>query len=203
MKEELLNSKVFWFIWLNCAGKEVSLFEIQKRWKITSNFLYHKHKTLKKTYIELMIESGFVEKLDRKIRAKFEWIEEYIKQYYKGTILEKYSSVLTKFILKYKDIFFDFNNLKTLFKSEENWKDYGKEIFRYIFFVLIYKDVERFLKEHKAEGVKMLIDILINSCSEVNLLEYVDLVSKKIIEHANIISTKKDVEELYKTLKPE
>ena len=200
MKEELLNSQVFWFIWLNCAGKEVSLFEIQKRWKITSNFLYHKHKKFKKTFIELMIEQNLIEKIDKKIRARFEWVEDFIKEYYKGTILENYSSIITKFCVKYREIFFDFDNLKKLFGGEENWKNYGKEIFRYVFIALLYKDLVRFLKEHKAEGVRMMLDILLASYGPTNLLEYSKIISEKLPEHANIISIKSDIEKLYASL---
>lgn len=198
---ELLKSQIFWFIWLNCASKETSLFEIQKRWRITSNFLYHKHKRLKKTYVELMINEGFIEKIDKKLRAKFEWIEEYIREYYKGTVLERYSSLVAKFCIKYREILFDFDNLKTLFKNEENWKLFGSEIFRYVFFALVYKDVKSFLKEHRAEGVMMLIDLIVHFSNKLNLLSYSQIVSEKIIEHIGIISTKKDVEDIYNLIK--
>lgn len=147
-----------------------------------------------------MLEGNYIEKINKKVKAKFEWIEEYIKEYYKGTILERYSNVISKFCIKYNEIFFDFNNLKILFRDEENWKIFGNEIFRFIFFTLIYKDIERFLKEHRAENVKMLIDIISYISTPLNILDYSKRVSEKIIEHANIISTKKDVEEFFNLL---
>lgn len=194
---EILKSQIFWFIWLNCAAKDVSLFEIQKRWKITSNFLYHKHKKLGKTFVELMLEGGYIERIEKKIKARFEWIEDYIKEYYKGTILEEYSSVLTKFCNKYNEILFDYNALRKLFVTEDNWKVLGKEIFRYIFFSLIYKDIERFLREHRAQGVKILIDIIYHISNPIDILSYSVYISERIPEYPNIISTKSDIEKIY------
>lgn len=148
-----------------------------------------------------MLEGNFIEKIENKIKAKFEWVEGYIKEYYKGTILESYSNTIAKFCIKYNEVLFNFDNLKILFGNEDNWKTYGKEIFRYVFFALLYKDIVRFLKEHRAEKLKMLIDIVVNSTSNVNLLEYSERVSEKIIEYANIISTKTDIEKMYQLLK--
>ncbi len=195
MAFNVFKDSLFWFLFLNCAEKEVSMFEIQKRWKITSNYLYHKHKKLSKPLFEYMYEKGYLEKRDSKFISNFNWVKDYISTYYKGTILEEYSSLIVEYCVKYREILFSFDNLSKLFgKDEEKWKTYGKKIFEIIFFVLIYKDIEKFVKEHRALIVLDLFKIFLYSLSfEINFLEYLNSVKDKILE-PKIISIKSDIE---------
>jgi len=199
MDFKITESQVFWFIWLNCAEKPTSIFQIQKKWKITSNFLYHRIKKYDKPLFLAMLEQGFLKREGKKFFSNFEWIKDYINEKYRGTILEKYNNEIQRFISKYYQTFFSFDDLSKLFGNEGNWKEYGKNIFKYIFFCLLYKDMQRFLEENNALIVLKIIELMVKSFSEVNLVEYAREIAKNI-EYPNIISTKSDLENIIKVL---
>ena len=77
-KNGLFDYTNFWLIWLSCAEKPTTLFKIQKRWKIKTNYLYHKERGLKKPLFRSMIDGGFIEKNGKEITARFDWIPSYV-----------------------------------------------------------------------------------------------------------------------------
>ena len=200
-KLNLFDSSIFWFIWLNCLEKPITIFEIQKRWKITSNYLYHKDKNFNRPIFILMKEKGYLEQEGNKYYSTLHWAKDYIKEYYKGTILEKYNDLIVEFCIKYRNILFSYENLIKLFgKDDAKWKQYGKRIFEIILFVLFFKDLEIFVSEHRAAIVIDLFKILLSPLSlEPNVLSYYNSIKDKILE-PRIISTKSDVENLIKEL---
>ena len=81
-KAKLTDYKNFWLIWLSSAGQEkgISLFRIQSTWDIKTNYLYHNEAMIQKPLFKLMEEERFIEVVGNKIKARFDWIPEYVNE---------------------------------------------------------------------------------------------------------------------------
>jgi len=205
-KSNLWGYKNFWLIWLNCAGnsdKGISLFEIQNRWGITTNYLYHREMGLKKPLYIHMIKKNFISKEGRKLKPKFEWIPDFIKDQYllKGTgnqwfpiaLLSVKWPIVQKFIRdRAKDIF-DQENLKILYKNERDLLGkHGPHIFSDIFLLLLFFNMILFCRKYRADVVLRIISTIISVFSDRDLLNYIRKLSTQVGKDTPILIRNED-----------
>jgi hypothetical protein len=205
-KSDIREYKNFWTIWLNCAGnpdRGISLFEIQYRWKITSNYLYHHEMGLKKPLYINMIKKGFLEKEGRKLKPKFDWIPGYMKERYliEGTgnqwfpvaMLNVKWPIIQKFIRDNAKHIFDLENLKILYKNDrELLGKYGPYVFSDIFLMVLFSNMILFSKKYRADIVMRIISTIVSIFSDRDILNYIRKVSSQIGKDIPVIIGNED-----------
>jgi len=193
-KSDIREYKNFWLIWLNCAGnpkKGISLFEIQKRWSITTNYLYHNEMGLKNPLYIRMIRENFIEKDGKKLKPKFEWIPGYLRDQYlvKGTgnqwfpiaLLSVKWPIVQKFIRDHAKEIFGQESLKILYKNERDLLGkYGPHIFSDIFLFLLFFNLILFCRKYKADVVLRIISTIVSVFSDRDLLNYIRKLSLQV-----------------------
>ncbi len=193
-KSDIREYKNFWLIWLNCAGnpdKGLSVFEIQNRWGINTNYLYHNEMGLKKPLYIRMIREKFIEKDGRKLKPKFEWISEYIKDQYilKGSgnqwlpiaLLSVKWPIVQKFVKDHAKEIFNEESLKILYKNERDLLGkYGPYIFSDIFLFLLFFNLILFCRKYRADVVLRIISTIVSIFSDRDLLNYIRKLSLQI-----------------------
>ncbi|MCD6371246.1 MAG: hypothetical protein J7L39_00820 [Candidatus Aenigmarchaeota archaeon] len=184
----------FWLIWISCAGKKKSLYQIQKMWGIKTNYLYHPEKSLNKPMFKLMLDEGYIRKEGKYLTADFYWVKEYIVLNYKGSLMEKYVDAFLGFLRDKKEIFFNPDNILLLFRGNPSLlKRYGRNIFSYIFLYLLYRDFREIAKIYKAEYIARIFRVFLEFTSEINLKGYFDRIDEKLIEYSpTIVKTMED-----------
>lgn len=213
-KSDIRDYKNFWLIWTNCAGnpdKGISLFEIQNRWGITTNYLYHHEMGLKKPLYIHMIKKNFISKEGRKLKPSFDWIPEFIKDQYliKGTgnqwfpiaLLNVKWPIVQKFIRDHAKEIFSPDNLKILYKNDRDLLGkHGPFIFSDIFLFLLFFNLIMFCRKYKADIVLRIISTIISMFSDRDLLNYTRKLSVQLGRDIPIII--QNEEELNKFMYP-
>ena len=193
-KSDINDYKNFWLIWINCAGKPergVSLFEIQNMWEIKTNYLYHNEMGLKKPLYISMIKEKIISKEGKKLKPKFGWIPDYVKEQYllKGTgnqwfpvvLMSVKWPILQKFIEDHSETLFNIDALKVLYKSDrELLGKHGPHIFSDIFLLVLFFNLILFCRKYKAEVVLRIISTIVSTFSDRDLLNYIRTISLKI-----------------------
>ncbi len=220
MKATLTDYKNFWLIWINCAGKKkgVSLFQIQNKWGIKTNYLYHNESGLGKPLFRCMIEEEYLIKSGKYLRAKFDWIPKFIRKKYEPIeFLEKPDQWFpNKFInLKWDKVqkFMEKNNEK-IFEEKRigilynNDKDIigaeGPMIFSDIFLYIMFSNIMTFTKKYKADVVVRIVSTLISLSTRRNLLNYMFRLHnemKNVITFPMIIMNENELSRALCTLK--
>ncbi len=193
LKERLTDYKNFWLIWLNCAGKPEkgeSLFQIQSRWGITTNYLYHNEMGLGKPIYICMVEEGYLQKSGKKLIPLFGWVESYVKELYtsrlKGSwipwvFIANRWELIQKFIEQNASVLFDINNLKILYKNDKDLLGIqGRYIFSDILLYVLFANLIVFTKKYHADIVMRILSTFISLFSERDLLNYMREIHQKI-----------------------
>jgi hypothetical protein len=193
-KSDVKDYKNFWLIWINCAGKPeegVSLFKIQNRWDIKTNYLYHNEMGLKKPLYIRMIKDKILSKEGKKLKPKFAWIPAYVKEQYllKGTgnqwfpvaLMSVKWPIVQKFIEEHSETLFNIDALKVLYKNDrELLGKHGPHIFSDIFLLVLFFNLILFCRKYKAEVVLRIISTIVSTFSDRDLLNYIRTISLKI-----------------------
>lgn len=188
MKATLTDYKNFWLIWISCAGKKkgVSLFQIQNRWGIKTNYLYHNESGLGKPLFRCMMEEGYITKSGKYLRAKFDWISKFMKKKYEpAEFLEKPDQWLPnkfinlkwdkvqKFTEKNNEKIFEWKKIKVLYNGDKDLIGAeGKMIFSDVFLYIMFSNIMAFTKKYKADVVVRIVSTLISLSTRRNLLNY-------------------------------
>jgi hypothetical protein len=182
---KLTDYKNFWLIWLSAAGRPqgVSLFSIQNDWGIKTNYLYHGEAGIGKPLYSAMIREGFLEKQGKKLKAKFGWIPDFVKEKYHpdGHVdyWIPYSMVSTKwpqvqvFIEKNAQTLFDIKNVRILYRNDRDvLGDYGQHIFSDVFIFVLFSNLTVFCKKYKAEIVMRILLTTFSVFADRDLMNY-------------------------------
>jgi len=192
-KKWLTDYKNFWLIWLTAASnpKGSTLFKIQKHWKISTNYLYHKESGLEKSLFKEMIAQGYLREDKNKIFAEFNWLSDYILLEYKHKAEGRWSPNLfiinswpeiQKFIEKHQSTFFKIDNLKTLFKNDITIiRKIGFNLVSNIVLILMILNIIPFCKKYNANVVIRMLYTTLAMDSTTNLYGYFNAV-KPFIE---------------------
>lgn len=191
MAKRLTGYRSFWPIWLGCAGKQDgrTLFDIQRDWGITTNYLYHKEPGLKMPMYKAMAGEGFTEKGKRKINAKFDWIPEYVIGMHKPPHPEKWSinllmlenwPLMQEFIKKHSAALFSPENMKILYGNVDTLSRMAPYIFDDIFTLAIVSNILPFCAKYGANMVSRILYTMIALSPGRNLLDYCQAISKQI-----------------------
>ncbi|MFC2143880.1 hypothetical protein ACFLQO_00755 [Candidatus Aenigmatarchaeota archaeon] len=205
-KTDIRQYKNFWVIWLTCAGnsdKGISLFEIQNKWGITTNYLYHHEMGLKKPLYINMIKEGFIKKEGRKLKPEFGWIPEYMKdryliegtgnQWYPVALLNVKWSMIQRFIKDNSKVIFNLDNLRVLYKDDRELVGrYGYHVFSDIFLMVLFSNMILFSRKYKADVVMRIISTIVSIFSDRDLLNYIRKISLEIGKNMPVIINNED-----------
>ncbi len=197
-KATLTGYKNFWLVWINCASRKdgMSLFSIQTKWGIKTNYLYHNESGLGKPLFKCMIEDGYITKSGKYLKPKFDWIPKYIKNRYaqperiespgqwlpNDLVRVKWEEV-QKFIEKYHDTLFDLRKIRILYRNDRDvLGKYGSDIFTDIFLFVLFSNLMSLTKKYRAEVVIRIISTLISISSEKNLINYMFRLNREFKE---------------------
>lgn len=186
IKEKLTDYKNFWLIWLSCAGQKegISLFRIQAVWDIKTNYLYHNEAGIRKPLFRLMEEERYIDIVGNRIKARFEWIPEYIYGLFMTekpmggfwspelVVKEKWKYV-QPFMESYRKYFFELSNLRILYRgSRDMLGAYGRYIFLHVFLYVLFSNMITFSRKYSAEIVSKMIATMLSLGTGADLLNY-------------------------------
>jgi hypothetical protein len=182
MPKKLTDYKNFWLIWLGCAGSSggTSLFKIQREWGITTNYLYHRQAGLKKPLYTAMIAERFIEKEERRIKARFDWIPEYMIERHRPKegewslgmfIIERWGKI-QGFIEKHHEALFDLKALRVLYPDTKSILRAGRDIFDDIFTVVFASNILPFCAKYRANVVARIIYTMMSVTPGRDILAY-------------------------------
>lgn len=212
--KDLTDYKNFWLIWLSCAGhpKGASLFNIQKNWKIETNYLYHKESGLGKPLVKSMIEDGYLSKEGKRIRAEFGWITDYmIKRHKLGVndgwtpdifVIEKWTSV-QKFMEKNCEVFFADDIIRDLYENNiDSIKEDGCHIFDDILLFVFVSSIAPLCERYHAENVIRVAYTVIGIGVRRKVLGYFGKLKDRLKNVKGIPALVENEEEFLKVLSP-
>ncbi len=212
-KSKLTDYKNFWLIWINCAGEKegVSLFRIQTDWDVKTNYLYHNEVGLGAPLFRSMIRENYMTKEGKRLKAKFEWIPEFIREKYEGreseglwfpdSLLRIKWGAVQKFIEKYHPVLFDSKNIRLLYRNDKELMGRsGFQIFSDIFVYVLFSNLRTFCKKYGADVVLRIISTLISLSTERDLLNYIYKLDSKLSGVPDFPLIVKDEGELSKIL---
>ncbi len=192
-KTRITDYKNFWLIWLSCAGKPKegeSLFQIQSRWGIKTNYLYHNEAGLGKPLYVCMIRDGYIKKSGRRLVAQFGWISDYLKESYasrKGGVwfpevfVGSRLPVLQSFIEDNANVLFNEASLRILFLNDKDvLGTYGRHIFSDIFLYMLFVNLSVFTKKYHADAVMRILSTFIAMFSDRDLMSYIRMIHSKL-----------------------
>ncbi|MEM7815915.1 MAG: hypothetical protein QXN71_02235 [Candidatus Aenigmatarchaeota archaeon] len=197
---KLTDYKNFWLIWLSAAGRPqgISLFTIQNEWGIKTNYLYHEEAGLGKPLYVTMIRDGYLIKEGRKIKVKFDWITDFIKERYQPSgfvdywipyriIGSKWPDVQS-FIEKHSSVLFDPKNLRILYRNNKDiLGDCGQHIFTDIFIYVLFSNLIVFCKKYKAEIVLRILLTAFSMFTERDIMNYMRQIHSQIGKEVPLI----------------
>ena len=212
-KSRLTDYKNFWLIWINSAGKRegISLFNIQTEWGVKTNYLYHNEVGLGAPLFRVMIRKNYITKEGKRLKAKFEWIPEYIRErfsmnggeglWFPDSLLRVKWGTVQKFIEKYHPVLFDMENIKLLYKGDrELIGKSGPQIFTDIFLFVLFSNLRTFCKKYEADVVLRMMSTIISLSTERDLLNYIHKLDSELRNVPDFPVLVKDENELSKIL---
>ena len=192
-KEKLTDYKNFWLIWINCAGKPDSgdsLFQIQTKWGIRTNYLYHNETGLGRPLYTRMIKGGYLAKEGPRMKPMFGWIPKYVKElsgvstgdsWYPSTLITSRWPAVQAFIEKNPGVLFGDEATKILYKNDRDLLGQtGRYVFNDIFLYVLFSNVVLFTKKYKADIVMRIISTAISIFSERDLLNYMRYLHERL-----------------------
>jgi hypothetical protein len=209
-KEKVTEYKNFWLIWLNCAGKPdrgESLFKIQTKWGINTNYLYHNEAGLGKPLYTRMLKDGYIYKEGPRLKPVFTWIPGYVKtqagvttgdSWYPSTLISSKWPDVQKFIEENSSVLFSQEAMRTLYKNDRNLLGLsGGLIFRDVFLYVLFSNLIYFTKKYKADIVMRILSTSISIFAERDLLNYIRHLHGKLFKEVPaIITTEQEMNRL-------
>jgi hypothetical protein len=179
---ELTGYRSFWLVWLGCAGEKngTSLYKIQQLWNINTNYLYHKESKLGKPLFKSMLESGYLKKVGRHLRADFAWVPKHIinihriekKGWSGGVLILENWATIQKFIEGNREILFRPDNLKLLYKDLSSLNRSAHNIFNDIFLMTLTSNIASLSRKYRARVVERILYTYFSVYTDRNLLDY-------------------------------
>ena len=214
LKGRLTDYKNFWLIWLSCAGQEkgISLFRIQSKWGIQTNYLYHKEAGLGRPLFKLMEEKGFITIIGNKIRPRFEWIPGYVEQMFKSEkpagggwsrelVVKRKWPLVQAFIERHSGSLFDLENLRILYRDDKDvLGTYGRYVFQHVFLYVLFSNLITFSKKYNAEIVTKMISTAVSLGAGADVLNYMYQLHSHIREVPDFPVLMENEPEMVKTL---
>jgi hypothetical protein len=200
-KQDLMGYKNFWLIWLSCAGKGQgeSLFQVQTRWGIRTNYLYHNETGLGKPLYARMIRDGYLEKSGPRIKSLYSWIPGYVKSmageagggvWYPGVLFDTKWPRVQGFIEGNAQNLFSDKALKVLYRNDRDLLGLsGGFIFHDIFFYVLFSNLILFTHKYKADIVMRIISTAISILGDRDLLGYMRLLHEGLFKEVPAIIT--------------
>ncbi len=180
-EKKVENYGNFWLIWLSCASKPKSLFQIQFEWGISTNYLYHRERGLKKRISEIMLQENYIERKGKNLIAKFDWVPTYLSRQLPEIVIKKYGRKFLTFLVNNRQAIFDLGNLKILFKNDPSLlKKYGRHLFSYIFLFMFLADFSKLSQKYRAEHIPKVFKFMLKFSTEVNLVKYFERLEERI-----------------------
>ena len=199
-KEKVTDYKNFWLIWLNCAGKPErgeSLFQIQTRWGINTNYLYHNESGLGRPLYNRMLKYGFIFKEGPRLKPVFAWIPGYVKSqagvttgdsWYPSTLITSKWPDVQKFIEENSSTLFGDEALRVLYRNDRDLLGRsGSLIFRDVFLYVLFSNLIYFTKKYKADIVMRIVSTSISIFAERDLLNYMRHLHGKLFKEVPVI----------------
>lgn len=201
-KQNLTDYKNFWLIWLNCAGKQDkgdSLFQIQTKWGIRTNYLYHNETSLGKPLYTRMLKDGYLVKEGPKLKPVFSWIPDYVKsmagpttgdKWFPSTLVTGRWQLIQRFIEENAHILFSEQALRILYKDDRDVLGLsGRRVFHDIFLYVLFSNLILFTKKYKADIVMRIISTSISIFSDRDLLNYIRHLHSQLFKEVPAIIT--------------
>ncbi len=201
-KDKVTDYKNFWLIWINAAGKPDkgdSLFQIQTRWDIKTNYLYHSETGLGCPLYTRMIKDGYLIKHGPRMKPVFSWIPGYMKgslgvttgdAWYPSTLISNRWQLVQRFIEENCSTLFGEEAIRILFKNNRDLiGQSGRYIFNDIFLYVLFSNLLLFTKKYKADIVMRIISTSISIFADRDLLNYMRHLHGKLFKEVPAIIT--------------
>lgn len=191
MQKKLTDYRSFWAVWLGCAGSPDgrTLFGIQKEWGITTNYLYHREPGLDMPIYKAMSRSGFLTKEKTKIKARYDWITDYVLSMHKpgsphewsmNMIMLEHWALVQKFIEKHESVLFSQGNMKILYSGIDSVSRMGPFIFDDLFSLIIISNILPFCAKYSANLVSRIMYTILAMSPGRDLLGYFNAIRKQL-----------------------
>ena len=201
-KEKVTGYKNFWLIWINCAGKPDrgdSLFQIQTKWNIRTNYLYHNEAGLGRPLYTRMLKDGYLVKEGPKLKPVFSWVPGYMKTFsdvptgnawYPSTLIGGKWQLVQRFIEENCSTLFGEEAIRILYKGNRDMLGLsGRFIFHDIFLYVLFSNLMLFTRKYKADIVMRLISTSISIFAERDLMNYMKYLHQRIFKEVPAIIT--------------
>ncbi len=194
MTRKLTSYRSFWTVWLGSAGAKegTTLFNIQKTWGITTNYLYHREPGLNKPMYKAMKEDACITKEGKRIKAGYGWVPEYVISMHKPPGRDEWSlnvlllqnwKIVQDFIEKNAGVLFSTENLKTLYGDLECMSRMGPYMFDDIFKLVVVSNLLPICSRYSANIVARIMYTMISMAPGRNLLPYFQSITKQLGGH--------------------
>ena len=204
-KDRVTEYKNFWLIWITCAGKPdrgESLFQIQLKWGINTNYLYHNESGLGRQLYTRMIKDGYLIKSGPRLKSVFSWIPVYMKKisgsesggkWYPSALITAKWPAVQRFIEEHSSTLFSEEAMRILYKgSRDLLGDSGRYIFNDIFLYVLFSNLILFTKKYKADVVMRIISTAISIFSERDVVSYMRYLHERLFSEVPAIITSED-----------
>ncbi|MBI4181838.1 MAG: hypothetical protein HY520_02620 [Candidatus Aenigmarchaeota archaeon] len=199
--------KNFWLIWLTAAGaKRTTLYKVQERWGITTNYLYHREAGLGKTLLQEMVDTGHMAKEGRFISAQMGWIPAYIqathplekKEWSPSLLVLRFWPLLQPWAERERERLFGPQGLQMLYRSGEGLIRSGHAIFHDLFLLALTANISLISQKYKARVVERILHTFLALLPDRDLLAYY----QHLLAEGSFPTLIKDEQELLDTLSP-
>jgi hypothetical protein len=201
-KQRVTDYKNFWLVWLSCAGKPDggdSLFQIQTKWGIRTNYLYHNEAGLGRPLYTRMLKDGYLLKEGPRLRPVYSWIPGYVKEslgtaagnaWFPTELIESRWQAVQKFIEEHCTTLFGEEAIRILYKNDRDLLGRsGRYIFNDIFLYVLFSNLILFTKKYKADIVMRIISTSISVFAERDLLNYIRYLHERLFKEVPAILT--------------
>ena len=184
-KRKVTDYKNFWLVWLNCAGKPDkgdSLFQIQMKWGIQTNYLYHNETGLGRPLYSRMIKDDYLVKVGPKMKPVFTWVPGYVKSitgipsgdlWFPSTLINGKWPLVQRFLEENSATLFSEEALRILYRNDRDLLGFsGRFVFHDVFLYVLFSNLILFTKRYKADIVMRIISTAISVFAERDLLNY-------------------------------
>jgi len=194
MPRKLTDYRSFWAVWLGSAGSKdgKTLFNIQKDWGITTNYLYHREPGLNAPIYKAMTKERYLTKEKNKISPRFEWISEYVIGMHKPAKPREWSMnmimlenwvLVQEFIEKHCNVLFSHDNLNVLYGNIDTLSKMGPYVFDDIFSLIIISNILPFCARYKANLVSRIMYTILSLSTGRDILSYFNALKDQLKEN--------------------
>lgn len=201
-KGKVTEYKNFWLVWISCAGKPDkgdSLFQIQTKWDIRTNYLYHNEAGLGRPLYTRMLKDGYLVKEGPRLKPVFSWIPGYMKAFsevpagnawYPSALMEGKWQAVQRFIEDNCATLFSQEAIRILYKNDRDLLGHsGRFIFNDIFLYVLFSNIMLFTRKYKADIVMRIISTSLSIFAERDLINYMKHLHGKLFKEVPAILT--------------